>query len=195
MWIQVPEMELKLLGLVVRTFTCWAVSWTSVYLTWLSISVCLCVYLSIHVSIHPSMYLSFFLNCICVCVCARALSRVSADTVCQSAHMEVRGQLEGVSSLLPCSTQGSNLGPQAWCQVPLSAEPISLALKKILFWDKVSYSPDGLGYLVSESSLLPILCFHLLAISVTGVRYQLWVSSQDFEMMWSALNSRYIIQM
>ena len=43
--------------------------------------------------------------------------------VYHSIHMEVRGQLSGVGSLLLlCGSQGSNLGHQAWSQVPLHSE-------------------------------------------------------------------------
>lgn len=60
---------------------------------YLFLSVCLSLYLPIHPCIYPPIYVSliFFLKIACVCVCM--CSRVSADTVCQSAHMEVRGQL------------------------------------------------------------------------------------------------------
>ena len=35
------------------------------------------------------------------------------------AHVEVRGQLAGVTSLPPCGSWGSSSGAQAWCQTPL----------------------------------------------------------------------------
>lgn len=38
-------------------------------------------------------------------------------------HVEFRGQLVRVCSLLSCGSQPSNLGSQAWPQVPTPAEP------------------------------------------------------------------------
>lgn len=64
------------------------------------------------------LLLLFCLFCPCVYVCGR---------VCHSTHVGVRGQLDGVGSLLPCRFQGSNSDPQAcnWSVPPLSLSPKS----------------------------------------------------------------------
>jgi hypothetical protein len=49
---------------------------------------------------------------VCACVCA-----------CHSTHVEVRGQLEKVSSLL--LLRGFRPGISTWWQMPLPAEPLS----------------------------------------------------------------------
>jgi hypothetical protein len=72
-------------------------------------------------SIHLCIF--GFLVCVCVCTCVRVRMH-ALSCMCPDAHMEVRGQLAGVCSLLPpCGSWGSNSSIQAWQLASLSREP------------------------------------------------------------------------
>lgn len=69
-----------------------------------------------------------------VCICMRVCACVYACAcTCCVACMEVWGQLRRVGTFfLPCSPWNSNLGSQAWCQVPLSTQAVFRALALLL---------------------------------------------------------------
>lgn len=76
----------------------------------------------------------------------------------QSTHVEGRGQLMGVNSLLPCALLGSGSGCQAWEQVFLLAKHragtwVGLIgptdLSKSLRWRAETYVPEGIYIQIS----------------------------------------------
>lgn len=61
-----------------------------------------------------------FMYLVCVCGVCGVLGAGA-----HNAHVEARGQLEGVGPLLLCGSWGINLGHQAWRQERLRSEPLT----------------------------------------------------------------------
>lgn len=77
---------------------------------------------------------SIFRQSLPVC---RSVIHLPISYVCHTAHVEFRGQLVGICSLLPTrGSAGSNLGHQAWQEVTFPAESCqpSLAWFFVLFF-------------------------------------------------------------
>ena len=111
---------------------------------------------------------------VCTCVCTR---RTEVNAVCLSqlsptskliiiliylfiylfsnAHVEVRGQIVGISSLMQCGWWGLNSGCQAWWQAPLPVEPFCRPLPCEPMCHELGKAGSLMSYMHPISSSLP----------------------------------------
>ena len=81
--------------------------------------VCLRLYMCLCLYVYVCVYICM---CICMFVCVYAHVCVLTD---HATYVEVRGQLTGLSLLLPSyGAWGLSSSPQAWQQATLSTEPL-----------------------------------------------------------------------
>jgi hypothetical protein len=89
--------------------------------------VCLRLYMCLCLYVYVCVYICM---CICMFVCVYAHVCVLTD---HATYVEVRGQLTGLSLLLPSyGAWGLSSSPQAWQQATLSTEPLHQPQRRTL---------------------------------------------------------------